>query len=348
MLETVKVDSLKIRVPRHKVEYIDPTFAQEYQKVFITTGELENHVNLDKHKVNIENGITTRIAVFHCLTGQFAEEQIIIQCNAKQLKEKYFQGINNETIIDLYNYIISLKIIYLSIDTFLNAYVSDIDFCYDVNVSVKSMIEANAEIHRKINPSCYRYVSKPFRREKENVGIQFNTREKATPAKPYVKIYHKTLELETQSSLFSQTYLKNQNFKNIGRLEFTLKNAKHKKYLDLQFQSLKDLLDLNQDVLEKIIFSGIMKYIERKIILREFKDLSPTDRLLLHFMNRTINKGDDKEMLYASLNIFDNPQERSRMKKKLIQLIENVDDKDRLVANRETLNFLRVLKLNFE
>lgn len=347
MLEVVKIDSLKLRIPLYKVKFVDSTFAEKYQKIFLETGELDEHINLDKHKVDIKNGITTRIAIVYSLRGSFRQEQIEIQCNAKQLESRYFEGINQETIKTIYEYIINLKIIYVSFKDFLDAYVSDIDFCYDVRVSPLAMAEANTEIYRNVKLSYYKFVSKPFRQLKKNVGIQFNSREKATPARPYIKIYHKTLELETKSNIFAEAYLQNQDWNDIGRLEYTLKNAKHKKHLDLHFQTLEDLLHVDTNILENFIFSGILQYIVKKTILKEYSDLSPTDRLLLLYINRLVEKGADKQSIYSALHIFKNPQERSRMKKKLKQLVENVDDKERMVANQETMNFLRKLRLNF-
>lgn len=346
MLNVVKIDSLKLRIPRYKVSYVDPTFAAEYVKLYEDTGLIDEHINLDKHKVNITNGITTRIAVFHAVQGCTCEEQIVIQCNAKQLREKYFKGIGQSTIKDLYNYIMNLKIIHVDYEDFLSAYVSDIDICYDVTVSPESMREANREIYRNILPSMYRYVGNPFA-QKTNTGLQFNIREKATPAKPYCKIYHKTLELQNKSNDFANTYLKSQNFNNIGRLEYCIKNSKHQKHLKIKIKSLEDLLCLNNNTLERIIFSGVLVYIDKKTILFEYKDLSPTDRLLLFFINKYISNGADKQEIFSVLNIYETPQEKSRMKKKLKQLIENVDNEKRLVSNRETLDFLRVLKLDF-
>jgi len=346
MLEVIKIDSLKLRIPRHKVTYVDPTFAKEYQKIYMDSGEIDEHVSLDKHKVHIENGITTRIAVFHALQGSKAEEQIVIQCNAKQLREEYFKGITPLTVITLYEYIIGLKIIHVEFKNFIRAYVSDIDLCYDVKVKPATMIEANAEIYRKVKPSCYKYVSRPFR-QKGNVGIQFNLREKATPAHPYVKIYHKTLEFKCKSNEFASNFLNNTDWEDIGRLEYTIKNTRHKRHLGLAFTTLEGLFKVNLDELATHVFAGILCYIEKQTLLRETKDLSPTDRLILHFINRCISHGDDKQIIYAGLNIFEVPQERSRMKKKLVQLMEQVDDQDKLIANQETLNFLRTLRLDF-
>jgi hypothetical protein len=81
-------------------------------------------------------------------------------------------------------------------------------------------------------------------------------------------------------------------------------------------------------------------------IMREYKDISPTDRMLLECFNRLISRGSDKQNLYTILNIYDIPQEKSRMKKKLTDLLENIDDKERLISNRESMEMLRLLRLD--
>ncbi|MEQ3655373.1 MAG: hypothetical protein ABNH00_05880 [Dokdonia sp.] len=346
MLETIKIDSLKIRIPRYKVTYVDDSFAEAYKKIYLKTGLIEDHVQLDKHKVDITDGISSRIAVFNSLQGGKAEEQIVIQCNAKQLKEKYFQGINFKTLPFLYQYIMDLKIIHVSYEDFLNAYVSDIDFCYDVQVSPKVMIEGNQEIYNHIKPSCFKYVTKPFRRS-TNVGIQFNTREKATPSLPYVKIYHKTLELLHKSNDFAEKHLKGQDYNNIGRLEYTIKNSKHRKKLKIEANTFKELLEIPLPQIGAAVFTGVLSYIERNSIERDYKDISPTDKLILFFLHRCKENGDSTNDLYSALNIFEIAQEKSRMKKKMRQLLHQVDEKKRLIPDKETEDFLKHIKLNF-
>lgn len=346
MLDVIKIDSLKIRIPKYLVTYVDHTFAEEYQKVYLKTGFIEEHVNLEKHKVDITDGISSRIAIFNSLQGGKSEEQIVIQCNAKQLKELYFQGITWETASKLYKYIIDLNVITFSYQTFLKAYVSDIDFCYDVRVSPSSMIEANQEIYNFIKPSCFKYVSKPFKRS-NNVGMQFNTREKATPARPYVKIYHKTLELQTKSLEFAKKYLVGQDYNDIGRLEYTIKNSKHRKQLKIEANTLSELLDIDQSILRLIVFSGVLKYVDKSAFNRCYKEVSPTDRLILMLIDRCRNNGDTDDTFISMLNRYDIPTEKSRMKKKLETLINRVDKKSRILPDVETRFFLEAVKLNF-
>ena len=344
-LKRIKIDSFKLRVPRVHVNFIDSKFATKYKKLYVETGEIDEHSNLDNHKVHIEDGITSRIGIIHSMDAEGGSEYVMFQINAKQLKKKYFEGINRKNIKTIYNYLMSFKIVYLDYSAFLDGLISDIDICYDYNITKKGMQETNQKIYESVLPHCSKYVGKPFKR-KDNTGLQFNDRAKATPSKPYCKIYHKTTELETKSEEFAKTYLKDIDYQNLGRFEYTIKNSKHKHYLKLKYQSLDDFLKIQQRTLERFFFNGIKAYTMAKDIIREYKDLSPTDRLLLEFINRLISRGSDKINIYTALNIFDIPQEKSRMKKKLTDLLENVDDKHQLIANKESMQMIRILRLD--
>ena len=344
-LEHIKIDSFKLRVPRVNVVFVDSKFASKYQKIYTETGEIDEDINLDKNKVKIENGITTRIGIAYSMDNNGGSEFVVFQINAKQLKKKYFEGINRKNIKLIYTYIISFKLVHLDYSVFLDGLISDIDICYDYKITRKDMQETNQKIYEKVLPHCAKYVGKPFGR-KNNTGLQFNDRSKATPSKPYCKIYHKTTELESKSEEFAKTYLKGINYKDLGRYEFTIKNSKHKAYLRLKYKSLDDFLRIQQKTLERFFFNGIKLYTTSNNIIREYRDLSPTDKLLLEFINRLISRGSDKQNIYTALNIYDIPQERSRMKKKLKDLLENVDDKKRFIANKESMKMLSVLKLD--
>ena len=347
MLKTATIDSLKLRLPKGLVQIVDPTFAEEYQKIYINSGFIEEEViNLDKHKVHILNGITTRIGVAYCMMGTAQMEQIFIQVNAKQLQEDYFQGITIKTIFRIYEYIMDLNIIYVDFPVFMSAYASDVDVCYDLYVTPKDMQIANNALHKRVLPSLLKYVGDPFR-QKQNTGLQFNERNKATAAKPYVKIYHKGLELEFKSVEFAQAYLKGINYTNLGRLEFTIKNKRHKDYLGIEFTTLEDLLAIPEPKLREIVLSGIPNYIDKTTIMKSYSDLSPTDRMIIYYIEKLVNSGADRIAIERVLEIYDVPQEKSRMKKKLNQLLDHSTTNDRMIENKGAMNFLRDLDLDF-
>lgn len=353
MLEVIKIDSLQIRIPKYNVTYIDPTFAKQYIRVYpdengdlkLTDGEL----NQDKHKVSVIDGIKTRIAEVHVMNGKFSEKQIIIQVNAKMLKNKYLDGINFLNVRIVYDYLINLKIVYFSFKSFLQGHVSDIDYCYDVKVTPETMILGNKEIYDNIKPSCHQYVSKPFAL-KTNVGINLNTRENASPTRPHIKIYHKTLELlynDKGSSEFAQKHLKDVDYKDIGRLEYTIKNRAHRKKLEINCNTLEDYLNLPQDLLGRIIFSGIFLYIEKSNFNKVLEDLRGKDKLIYALIKRCEEHGDKIEEIYKLLNIYNSRTKKNRAKNQLEKILTRVTKNLKIKPDYETSKFLEAIKVNF-
>lgn len=351
-LQKIKVDSLKIRIPIECVKVVSSTFLEKFQKLYVT-GEIAEDISLESHKTDITDGITTRIGVVVCRVGKDeSKEFIYIQANAKMLKSRYLEGITLETINLIYDYVIALGIIEFSFEQFLDSFVSDIDFAYDVNISPENMILMNQKIYSKIHQNKLKYVDKPFRKD-SNIGLQFNRREKATPSLPFIKIYHKGIEFEHHSKEFYEAHLKGFNLSNYGRLEYTLKNAKHQKHLGISIKTLRQLLEVDRLMIENIVLRGIPEcYVENRIVIRDYGKITPVDKMLLYYMERLIEQGSDKQDLFSVLKLFSgndsaSRRDHSRMKNKLISLFETMENgnKKRAAKNKEINDVLRVLKI---
>lgn len=358
-LRKVKVDSLKIRIPSDLVKVVSPTFMQKFSKVYLSgehSGLVDDYVSLENHKTDITNGITTRIGIVESLVAKDTiKEFFYIQVNAKMCQKRYFEGINQDTIRLVYDYIMALEVIFVSFDVFMDSLVSDIDFAYDVSISPYHMKELNHKIYSAVSDNKKKYLDEPFRK-KDNVGIVFNRREKATPSAPFVKIYHKGLEFENKSNEFYSFYFNNMDLSNYGRLEYTLKNSKHQKHLNISIKTLSQLVDRvenERELVERIVLSGISEnYVETRITTIDHTKLSPTDKLLAWYMSRLINKGDDKQELYGALSLFDSKndvqrKQRGLMKKKIDSLINETYQKAKLDKNKKVNDVIRILNLGF-
>ena len=351
-LQIVKIDSLKIRIPRNDVKIVSTTFLQRFQKVYINDGELDEHISLESHKTNLNNGITARIGIVESLVAKgITEEFIYIQVNAKMCEKRYFEGINKNTIRIVYDYIISLNVIYISFEVFLSALVSDIDFAYDISISPEHMKALNHKIYSSVLPNKKKFLDEPFRR-KDNVGIVFNSREKATPSSPFIKIYHKGLEFYNKSKQFCDFYFLGIDLSNYGRLEYTLKNAKHQKYLGLGIKTLNQLLEIDRNLIERIVLDGIKEnYMEKWVHVVDYSKLSPTDKVLLYFLNESIDKGSDKTDLYKCLSVFDvkvdkDRKDKSKMRKRIDLLINDLHKEKKLDENKKLSDVIRLLNLD--
>jgi hypothetical protein len=350
-LQRVKVDSLKLRIPLEDVSIVSTTFREKYQKLYVT-GELDECFSLEQHKTNITNGITARIGIVsHLVTQHTSKEFIYIQANSKMCKGRYLEGITLDTVKCVYDYIISLKVVYFTYEVFLDSFVSDIDLAYDVDISVSDMISMNQAIYSTVKVNMVRHMDKPFR-SSDNVGLQFNRREKATPSAPFIKIYHKGLEMAHKSKEFYDEYLSMFDLSRYGRIEFTIKGAKHQSHLGISIKTLRQLLEYDRLFLDNLVLEAIPKnYIEKRVVIKMNKESSYMDKMLLFCMNELIASGRDKRDLYSMLSQFggDSAKERmekSRVKKKIDAILSQIDSSEQLDKNERVRNVMRILRLD--
>lgn len=345
MNSKIKIDSLKITFPKQHVQILDDNLGAEYKILYHETGELkqvtdpltgevDDFVSLAKHVVDETHGIKSRIALGSWTMGDQLQEVVFVQINAKMLRDKYFEGITINNWERVYDHIMNQRIIYVDHRQWMNAMVSDIDFCMDFEASPAELIETNKRMLSLVLPHMHKYIDTPFARE-TNVGLQFNKREKATPAKPFAKTYHKGLELKYNSHAFSKKFLQGQNFDNVARLEVNLKNSKHKSHFKLtdKLKSFKDLMELEEEYKEEIVKSAIPRYLQPLISLKVSDELPPVDRYTLWLFNQLMRHGYGKSAFYAGLDIFEDKQQRHRMRKKLIKLFAEIADQNQLNSN---------------
>lgn len=346
MKSIIKIDSLKITFPSEHVTILDDTLGTEYKILYHETGQIkqstnpltgavDDFVSLSNHIVDTTHGIKSRIALGSWTMGDKVQEVIYVQVNAKMLRDKYFEGITMFNWERIYNHIMNQRIIYVDHRQFLNAMVSDIDFCLDFEASPAELIQTNKRLLSLVLPHMHKYVDKPFARD-TNVGLQFNKREKATPAKPFAKTYHKGLELKYNSNEFYEKYLKGQNFDNVARLEVNLKNSKHKAHYKLndKLKSFHDLMNLESKHKEEIVKGAIPKYIQSLTKSNTDNDeLPPSDRYTLWLFNQLMRHGYGKSAFFAGLDIYKDKQQRHRMKNKLEKLFNEIADQKTLNSN---------------
>jgi hypothetical protein len=364
MLYTAKIDSFKLRVPERLVQIVDPTFLQRYQKVYVSSGLIDDNIKLDNHKVNLTDGISTRIGIAYFRSGKDIDREeeasYYFQLNSKMLKSRYLNGINVNNIRLIYNYIINLNIVYLDYDDFLDGYITDIDVAYDIECEPKTLKSLIPKILSKVLLEKQKFIDKPHLKD-DNIGVSFNKREKAINKAPFIKIYHKTIELEHNSNEFANAHLKATNYQNIARLEFTFKDSKHRKYLKVKCNTLRELLSLDDKILTEIVSTSIATYyIEKeqikptKTIISNSKIMTWYERVISILIQDRIEKGADDIDIYKVLNFFPGETESDkRVKRKVRKYLENIignlsqkETIEKLDKNKKERAALRALKLD--
>lgn len=316
----VQIDSLKIMIDERKCQIIDETFQQEYIKAYIKEGEtiIDEEINIDKSITRIKTNGTITIGTHEIpRTGKF----ITVTLSAKILGKKYFEGITKENIHIVWEEIMKLNIFKCSIETFKKSLVNDIDMCKNSYIKGEKEMDRLVNQMKKLAQENIRYIN--TWQKAENKGIEFNTRrgKTVTTNKPYVKIYHKGIELNNRVKGFKEEYLKEYDTENLIRTEATIKNGKHIKiYADkgiiTKFRTLEELLNLSNKEKKNYIKYTIEQYIKNNTGIIKDKNIkeTPMDTIIKE-MIKIITKAE----LYGSNELIEILVENIRNENKNVQ-----------------------------
>lgn len=267
-----KIDSLTLLIPYQESEkhslIISSTFTEKYSKVY-ESSEIESSETFYTNYVKTENKEFKTFLKYKCIERLFNSEHtkfIQVMITAKLLKDDYFDGLNMSNIDEVYNYIIEDGVLRITKEHLLNSYVTDIDICRDFKASIDDFKKLKAYMLELVILSKESVLYSKRIDSKDVFGIQYNERHKATPSKPFAKLYFKTKELTEKSKDFYTANLQEfekELFEGVARLEVTIKAYKHKERLGIEnIKTLNDLLSVSQDDLESIYNSIIKEYYE--------------------------------------------------------------------------------------
>lgn len=344
------IDSLSLSIEESKVKVLDHRINSETITYYVDIDEYDDEVKKPKPYIYEKDGIRIRFTKVMRMQHDGTQLSMLnITLSSKLLHERYFQGFKNYNIHLAYEFLMSMKIVSFSIQDFLNAHVSDIDICYNFYTKPNLFLGLVSYYEKILKKGTSRYFTphKKITRDGDilNLGLSFNDRQKSSPARPYVKFYYKKIELEGKSSDFYEKFLKPHNpiIENLFRLEYTIKNYKHKerllkkKYLISSFRSLNDLLSIPVTQLKKIALSFQFDYFDKKeddtSYLRELKDISPTHLLICDLMAQLITRGVSETEIYRVINSFDRKQ-KSRTKTLIKKLLDHVKNSSQSLTNQ--------------
>lgn len=319
-ISKVSIDSFKLRLPLELANIIDDNLLGTWVYVNDKTGETNPYFD-KKNSVTVKvNGITTRYAIEQQVgKNKQVNSYLTMLINSKLLESKYFEGITLENIGEIYKAIIKQKVVLFSISDLLkHSNITDVDFKKDAKIKdFDACINQLRDISKvsKQKDKGYRYFN-----QKDNRGIEWSTR-KTTSFKgnPYLKLYHKELELKNNSTEFSNEYLKGQDYNDIVRIETTIKNNAHFRYLGLPENNLENILSLTDEQKETIIQSALSKHLEARVKdLIDNNELKPMEKVLYSLFMQLLNEGVSFERAKnVSLKLIDNKTQRSRTRKQL-------------------------------
>lgn len=371
LLDSAHIDSLSLAIPFQRCQIIDSNFTSRVLTYYYDTEKFDEELQNSKPAVFTFNGITIRFRIAERLDNKTLNKFVIVTLSSKMLKHRYFEGITKHNIKLLYKEIISLNLIYVEYDDFLESKVSDVDICTNYRIDELTFLNSNKKLISLAQNGKDRFFNLFQKKNNKdqfiNLGLDINSRPKAKPSTPYIKNYFKTVELTTKSLDFYEYYLKdhlyktNQSIRNLARIEYTIKGYKHKqrlvkkKLLKHSYNTLFELLQVPTKELKRIIYSGFSEYLNFDKLEQTKKDLtglSPTDALIVNLMEQLILSGKEKIDLYDILkNYTHNRTQKSRLKSKIDKLYKYLMTNNELLINKqkqneEVQNFINKIRRN--
>lgn len=348
-------DSFSLKIPLAQCNVIDKRLTSLTCLYYESIDAHDSQLNPPKPLVFEQNGVKVRFSL--CEIQIHDKEQnikiptkfVVLTVSAKLLYADYFQGITKKNIYKVYSEFIKYDVITCDFEVFLSGIISDVDICFNRYCDTEQIfIDALQELENQAD------TKKKYIRivdEFGNKGISFNRRDFATPSLPFIKIYHKELELLHNSTVFWNTYLFDKyksSIKGLTRFEATIRNYKHKDRLDKyailsKFRTLKEFLELPQADLMKFCIFSINSYIEKKARVKA-PDLSPTDHIIFELMQNCVIKGysyDDLIVIADSFNASSvevGRMTKSRMRKKIKDLFDLLIHKDLKIHSQAMQN----------
>lgn len=349
------IDSFSLKIPLDKVVVLDYRLTSETAIYYASLDAVDEELQPPKPIVLSWSGITVRfslieIPIFNPKTNEKERTKFInLTVSAKLLKEKYFEGVNSLNISTLYDTFIEFKVFHCTLKTFLSGMVSDVDIAINRYCPSTAVFSDILSCLVTQSGSKSRYL-KIFS-EENNIGLNFNERHFAKPSLPFIKFYHKQLELLHKSNEFNEVFLGEyqDQIQNLTRVEATIRNYDHKRRLEKygimpNFKTLQELLDIpDKDLYGFVVFS-LNAYLEKKIRVKA-PDLSPSDHLIFEFMQNNLISGRfDLESLLSAADTFKGATkaservQKSRMRKKITELFDLIIFKDAKISTLEKHN----------
>jgi len=351
-LLVASIDSICYRISLSDIEIINHNLLDKRIKSEINTrtGEVIEETPIKKNSLKI---LRNAYHIYFAIQRFPDKDFLVIHINSYLLENRYLEGISMQNIELIYTNIMKCEVVKLSFEDFLSkGILSDIDIKKDVTISKDEFRKGIKELHKaSLSRKSVGLGSNPFDNN-NNLGIEWNSREKATPTAPFIKIYCKELQsvmkdaklLKDEEQPFFETYVGHQNLKDIVRIETTIKNLKSARRYGIENLSLLEVMKLTSEQLNKIIVTALNLNLERRTpIVNKTKNLdklTPNELLIyIHIDNMLRNQNNDIEMaIEYTLNYFEDKVAKSRMKAKLLDVYSQHIERQTYVVKSKKIN----------
>jgi hypothetical protein len=258
-----KLDSLRIYIPEWLITKNNLGLGMTIMKVIQETGEILPGEYKEKCYTIEHKGISVRFNLTEGMKGK----RFYMSLTAKMLEQDYFEGITKDNLHKAYNFLMSIPNgLQFTFEAILGAEVKDVDYCLDFEQTPEQIQTMIKRMSEPIRSKRGNFNHKKFT-AKDNLGIQFQNRNQSSRNYPFLKIYHKTTEIEKRKAQQEEQYPEQEHFlkgKDIGqltRIELTFGRAEHwTKARIKEPKTLAELLEIDNLKMENAIRNQVNDY----------------------------------------------------------------------------------------
>lgn len=291
-VDNVGIDSMEVRVPLSKgVKVLDNRLKKGIVVESLVDENGEVHDLSEKQNprtiYNKDKGLSFkfRIKKVRHTKGEF-EDCIFMAVNSKLLGTNYFDGINSNNFEKIIGCIMDQGVVKVPFDSVVgNGKMTDTDFFIDQHITFEKHRHIIDMFKQMTIPSSLRDKGYKFYSGKNNHGIEWGLREKATAHTPFAKVYWKPYEMLSKSAIFTKMYFENDGMKldERSRVEITLKNARAFKRFGLNSNDVKDIVYLHSSKLVNVINDVLDVHMDREVEpIKMDKKLSVQDQFTIN------------------------------------------------------------------
>ncbi len=342
----IAVDSLKARIPLELVKIKEPNLIGDQYLVNESTGDITSDQPVRKNEYQYcgpgNYRVNYKIESMNLKGSGPVENFLTIGVNSKILENDYLSGINPKNQMKLFNQIQKQGIVDMAPDSFFDkSSCTDIDLKVDANYPTENFESELRAIFKSVKPSKRKGDGARLFTKKNNMGIEFSHRKNtAFRQQPYLKVYHKSIELMSRSEQFLKTHLRGQPIENLIRMETNIKNRKHFKHLyGHSATSMAAIINMPQEDYTEAFKHSIGAHMDqRKIIRIERPGLSPQKEVMKRLMELLYQNGEQIEYISLySADHFEDKNTRYRMRKLLRELHHEIQKKEKKEAEIKNL-----------
>lgn len=331
----IAIDSTSLRIPLNAGVQIHVPVLQEGNQITYfqdtATGEMQflhekpnSRRTVGHNAEGIDDGVTVTYRVEPVKHDKDSGhiDCLILGVSSKVLGADYFTGITPETLPQVHTALMGQGIVSYPYEAmWRHGKMTDTDLKQDHIMQEEQWVNFLKQVKEMTHLTRKKdrgYL--PFGKQ----GVQWGHRRGATPSNPHGKVYHKGIDLMTQSNKFKGVYLSDVDTRNTVRIEGTVKdNSMLKKYGFTKGNGVQAMIQMSQQEKYTILSTIFQKHVQLEAVQPLVKEvrskaLTMQERFIVEAIEAKRQEGFTLDMAVNHFLAYcDKKQSRYYWKKKI-------------------------------